>query len=138
LFHLVIQEGREAITNASRLRKLPKLSNGAVSNQLTDAGREEDVLEVTVNLCHRVEGVLSLFSSRPNCDPPTPSPAGKRVSPFGWGGGGRYSLACGRGSGVVPFPRGDGHRGTLGINALCDLFSRCVTEGMHCTLYTPH
>ncbi len=39
------------------------------------------------NRCgHRVDRVLGFFSSRPNCNPPppTPSPAGERVSPLGW------------------------------------------------------
>jgi len=49
--------------------------------------------------------VLSFFSSRPNWDSPTPSPAGERAPPpFGSGGAG-YALACGGGGGAVPFPR---------------------------------
>jgi hypothetical protein len=71
---------------AASSRSYQNYQNGAVSNQLTDAGREEDVLEVTVNLYHRLDRVINFFSSRPNWDSPTPSPAGKRVSPLGWGG----------------------------------------------------
>jgi hypothetical protein len=47
-----------------------------------------------------VDGVLGFFSCRPNFDSPTPSPAGENMSPpFGSGGGGVYTLACGRGGG---------------------------------------
>jgi hypothetical protein len=35
---------------------------------------------------HRVDRVLSFFSSRPNWDSPNPSPAGECVPPFGSGG----------------------------------------------------
>jgi hypothetical protein len=42
---------------------------------------------------HRVGRVLSFFSSRPNCDFPTPSPAGECIpSPFGFGGGVTHSI----------------------------------------------
>ncbi len=44
---------------------------------------------------YRVDRVLGFFSSRPNWDPHTPSPAGECVSPpLVWGGG--YTLACGK------------------------------------------
>jgi hypothetical protein len=89
--------------------------NGAVSNRLTDAGREEDVLEVTVNLYHRVDRVQSFFSSRPNRDSPPPHPQSSLSSPL-WLREGVYTLACGRGGRLVPIPkRGHRHCGTLGI-----------------------
>jgi hypothetical protein len=62
----------------------------------------------------RVDRVLSFFSSRPNWDSPTPSPAGKRALPFGSGGEGIYSLA-GEGVGEPQFQRRDRHCGTLGV-----------------------
>jgi hypothetical protein len=53
---------------------------------------------------HRVDRVLSFFSSRRNWDSPIPSPAGECPPSFGsgWGGGG--TLACGRGRVGEPIP----------------------------------
>jgi hypothetical protein len=65
---------------------------------------------------HRVDRVLGFFSSRPNWDPPTPSPAGECVPLFGSGGD---TLACGKGGGGSQFGRGDRHYGTLSIYVLC-------------------
>ncbi len=49
-----------------------------------------------------VDRVLGFFFSRPNCDLPTPSPAGECVPlPFR-SGGGDTAVACWRGSGGVP------------------------------------
>ena len=50
---------------------------------------------------HRVDRVLSLFSSRPNWDPPP------------------RQTACRRGGGESQFGRGDRHCGSLGIYVLC-------------------
>ncbi len=50
---------------------------------------------------HRVDRVLSFFSSRRNWDSPNPSPAGECASPVLWGGA--HSLARG-GGGRVPIP----------------------------------
>ncbi len=63
---------------------------------------------------HRVDRVLDFFSSRPNWDPLTPSPAG-----FG-SGGWTLSLA-GVGWGGSQFGRGDTHCCTLGIDVFCDV-----------------
>jgi hypothetical protein len=64
---------------------------------------------------HREDRVLCFFSSRPNWDHPHhPQPS---VSPFGFGGGGTYSLA-GEGVGGSQFGRGDRQCGTLGIYVL--------------------
>ncbi len=49
---------------------------------------------------NRVDSVLGFFSSRPNCEPPSPSPAGECV-PFLWFHEG-YTLAYGRGDGGAP------------------------------------
>ena len=71
---------------------------------------------------HRVDRVLSFFSSLPNWDSPTPSPASECVPPpFGWGGGGGYTHSlAGQGVLEVPIPtRGHRHCGTLGIYVLC-------------------
>jgi hypothetical protein len=46
---------------------------------------------------HRVDRVLSFFSSRPNWDSPNPSHAGECVPPLWFMGGGYYTLAWGRG-----------------------------------------
>ena len=65
---------------------------------------------------HRVDRVLGFFSSRPNWDSPTPSPAGECVPlTLGSVGGGGYALVCGRGLGESQFRRGDRHCCTLGI-----------------------
>ncbi len=57
--------------------------------------------------------MLNFFSSRPNWDYPTPSPAGERVLPPFGSGGGTHSLA-GEEVGGSQFRRGDRHCGTLG------------------------
>ncbi len=59
---------------------------------------------------HRVDGVLSFLSSRPNWigTLPTPSHAGECVPPTLFGSGGS-TLACGGGNGVSQFQRGDRH-----------------------------
>ncbi len=51
---------------------------------------------------HRVHRVLGFFSSRPNWDPPTPSPTGVVSPPLFWFRGGWDKLACREGVGVVP------------------------------------
>ncbi len=64
---------------------------------------------------HRVDRVLDFFSSRPNWDNPTPTPAGECVlSPalVPWEGGGGNKLASGRGVGGSQFGQGDRHCGT--------------------------
>ncbi len=54
-------------------------------------------------LGHQVGRVLSFFSNRRNWDSPTPSPAGV-CAPYPFGSGGRGTLACGNGCGVVLIP----------------------------------
>jgi hypothetical protein len=49
------------------------------------------------DLQHRVDRVLGFFSSRPNWDPPTPSPADECVPHFGSAFSGEGHTACGRG-----------------------------------------
>jgi hypothetical protein len=62
-----------------------------------------------VYLYHRVDTVLGFFSSRPNWDYPTPSPAGERAHcPLVHGGGGTHSLAE-EGLGESKFRRGERH-----------------------------
>ncbi len=62
---------------------------------------------------HRVDRVLSFFSSRPNWDFPTPSQADECVypSPLWFRGGGGGTLARGRGGWGSPIP--DEGTGTL-------------------------
>jgi hypothetical protein len=64
---------------------------------------------------HRVDRVLSFFSSRRNWDSPTPSPAGS--------GRRAHSLAR-EGLGESQFRRGDIHFGTIYIYVLCGLHKR--------------
>jgi hypothetical protein len=65
---------------------------------------------------HRVDRVLGLFSSRPNWDSHTPSPAGECVFPPIWfRGRGTRSLA---GEGVEG-PNSDEGTDALGIYVLC-------------------
>jgi hypothetical protein len=61
---------------------------------------------------HRVDRVLSFFSSRRNWDFPNPLPAGEYASPPLVPGGGAHSLAR-KGVGESQFRRGDIHCGTL-------------------------
>jgi hypothetical protein len=73
---------------------------------------------------HRVDRVLSFFSSRPNWNYPTPSHAGDVCPSFGSGGGGGFTLIRGRGGedvGESQFRRGDRHFGTLGSRYICTL-----------------
>jgi hypothetical protein len=68
---------------------------------------------------HRVDRVLSFFSSRPIWDSPTNSPAGDcGPPPVGLGGGGAHSLA-GEGEGESQFREEGIHCGTLYICVLC-------------------
>jgi hypothetical protein len=67
-----------------------------------------------IRYCHRVDRALGFFSSRPNWDPPTPSPLGECV-PYLWFRGGH---ACGRVSGGSQFERGISY--FLGIAYLCN------------------
>jgi hypothetical protein len=67
--------------------------------------------QLKLGFCHKVDRVLGFFSSRPNWESPTPSPAGECGPPLWFGGGG--TLACERGDGGSQFRRGDGHCGTL-------------------------
>jgi hypothetical protein len=84
-------------------RKFLGLSVHSDSHCLTDKG-----------YTHRVDRVLGFFSSRPNWDSPTSSPAGEYAPPpFGSGGGKRLRE---RGS---HFGQRDRHCGTLG-NVLCE------------------
>jgi hypothetical protein len=69
------------------------------------------------NIIHRVDRVLGFFSSRPNWDSPTPSPADKCAPPPLVPGG--DPLACGKGVERSQFQRGDRHCGTLGIIYMC-------------------
>jgi hypothetical protein len=80
---------------------------------------------------HRVDRVISFFSSRPIWDSPTPSHAGECVmcakemgcTSLFRSGGGRWvgTLTCGRGDGKSQFRRGDIDCGTLYIYVLCGL-----------------
>ncbi len=65
---------------------------------------------------HRIDRVLGFFSSRPNWDSPTPSPAGECVPPPLVPAEGHTCLRE-RGS---QFGQGDRHCGTLGIIVLCE------------------
>jgi hypothetical protein len=68
---------------------------------------------------HRVDRVLGFFSSRPNCDSPSPSNAGECVPPL-LVPGGTHSLAGELGgSGRSQFGREDRRCGTLGMFVLC-------------------
>ncbi len=67
---------------------------------------------------HRVDRVISFFSSRRNWDSPTPSHAGECVPPPLVQGEGTHSLA-GERVGESQFLRGDRHCGMLGIYVLC-------------------
>jgi hypothetical protein len=65
-------------------------------------------LNLFTNYCyngynHRVDRLQSYFSVRPNWDSLTPSPAGECVPPPLVGGGGGFTLACGRGYGWSQF-----------------------------------
>jgi hypothetical protein len=79
-----------------------------------------------------VDRVLGFFSSRPNRDSPTPSPAGECVLPsFGSGGG--YTLTAGEGVGGVPIPtRGQ----TLWYSRYLPIYALCVHRHGVGTLYT--
>jgi hypothetical protein len=70
---------------------------------------------------HRVDRVLSFFSSRPNWDSPTPSHAGECVYSFLLFGSGRrgmaHSLAGEEGGGSLISDEGTG---TLVLFVLCD------------------
>jgi hypothetical protein len=70
------------------------------------------------HLAHSVDRVLCFFSSRPNWDPP---PTLRRMCslPLLFRGGGRYTLARGRGGGGPNSDRGK----TLWYSVLCDLAS---------------
>jgi hypothetical protein len=59
---------------------------------------------------HRVDRALGIFSSRPNWDSLTPSPAGESVHP---------PLVQGGGGGGSQFRRGDRHCSTPGIHVPC-------------------
>ncbi len=77
---------------------------------------------------HRVDRVLSFFSSRRNWDYTTPSPAGDRSPPLVGGGG--YTHACGWGvtgwGGGVPIPRGP----TLWYSRyICTLLGESIKTG---------
>ncbi len=66
-------------------------------------------LRFVVSIRHRADRALGLFSSRPNWDPPTPSPTTECASPpppLWFRGGGTHSLA-GEGVGESQFGRGD-------------------------------
>ncbi len=76
----------------------------------------------TVQPQSTVERLLILFSSRPNLDSPTPSPAGACVPPLFPGG--IHSLA--RRGGGSQFGRGDRHYGSIGIYVLCGLYLNYV------------
>jgi hypothetical protein len=71
-------------------------------------------------MANRVDIVLGFFSSRPNWDPPIPSPAAECVPHLVQG----VQFACRRGLGGSQFRRGDRHCGTLGIYVLCGITPR--------------
>ncbi len=73
----------------------------------------------SISLPHRVDRALSFFFSGWNWDSPTPSPAGECAPPLVTGGG-RGTLACGRGGGGSQFRRGDIH---CGYSIVCTLWS---------------
>jgi hypothetical protein len=68
---------------------------------------------------HRVDRVLSFFSSHWNWDSPTPSHAGECAPPPFGSRGVTHSLAEEREGEDYQFGRGDRHCGTLRINVLC-------------------
>jgi hypothetical protein len=74
-----------------------------------------------------------LFSSRPNWDSPTPSPAAMCSLPLWFRGDIRYPH-CGRGGGGSQFRRGDRHCGTLGTSL--GIYAHCVHRHGGGTLYT--
>ncbi len=92
-----------ALTYNGTWNNLKPVSYCDLDLQLYNNKVGEIVVDVTDRQGHRVDRVLSFFSSRRNWDSPTPSPAGECVPPFGYGGKG--TLARGRGGGGVPIPR---------------------------------
>ncbi len=74
-------------------------------NEGSEEGEKDEKAWICNRAQHRVDRVLSFFSSRRNCPElgiPTPSPADECASPLWFQGEG--TLACERGSGRVPIP----------------------------------
>jgi hypothetical protein len=102
------------------------LNNNYKLSSLFDAGKSSSGLwwplepwfnTVFVTTGHRVDRVLSFFSSRQNWDSPTPSTAGECPSPPLWFGGGHTRLRE-RKWGSLPIPT-KGHTRWYSICILC-------------------